>query len=65
MDFALLNAVRNLPDAAYPLQEVYADYISDAVLAEELGFTRYVFLYGRTGGRDYIFHHADLVHADM
>ena len=39
MDFALLNAVRNLPDATYPLQEVYADYISDAVLAEELGFT--------------------------
>lgn len=39
MEFSLLNGVRNHPDAAYPLQEVYADYISDAVLAEELGFT--------------------------
>ena len=39
MEFALLNAVRNLPEAAYSLADVYADYISDAVLAEELGFT--------------------------
>jgi alkanesulfonate monooxygenase SsuD/methylene tetrahydromethanopterin reductase-like flavin-dependent oxidoreductase (luciferase family) len=38
MEFSLLNAVRNLPDAAYDLKDVYADYISDAVLAEELGF---------------------------
>jgi alkanesulfonate monooxygenase SsuD/methylene tetrahydromethanopterin reductase-like flavin-dependent oxidoreductase (luciferase family) len=37
--FSLLNAVRNHPDHAYPLADVYADYISDAVLAEELGFT--------------------------
>ncbi len=36
----MLNGVRNHPDAAYPLREVYADFISDAVLAEELGFTR-------------------------
>jgi alkanesulfonate monooxygenase SsuD/methylene tetrahydromethanopterin reductase-like flavin-dependent oxidoreductase (luciferase family) len=40
MQFSLLNAVRNLPSAAYDLQQVYADYISDAVLAEELGFIR-------------------------
>jgi len=39
MDFTLLNAVRNHPADPYPLQDVYADYISDAVLAEELGFT--------------------------
>ncbi len=39
MEFALLNAVRNLPEAAYSLADVYADYISDAVLAEELAFT--------------------------
>jgi alkanesulfonate monooxygenase SsuD/methylene tetrahydromethanopterin reductase-like flavin-dependent oxidoreductase (luciferase family) len=39
MQFALLNGVRNHPDRPYPLAEVYADYISDAVLAEELGFT--------------------------
>jgi alkanesulfonate monooxygenase SsuD/methylene tetrahydromethanopterin reductase-like flavin-dependent oxidoreductase (luciferase family) len=40
MEFSLLNAVRNHPDSAYALPDVYADYISDAVLAEELGFTR-------------------------
>ncbi len=39
MHFALLNGVRNHPDRPDPLAEVYADYISDAVLAEELGFT--------------------------
>ena len=39
MQFSLLNAVRNHPDAPYALADVYADYISDAVLAEELGFT--------------------------
>ena len=38
VQISLLNAVRNLPDRAYPLTDVYADYISDAVLAEELGF---------------------------
>ena len=38
MDFSLLNAVRNLPQAAYDLKDVYGDYISDGVLAEELGF---------------------------
>lgn len=40
MEFALLNGVRNHPKKAYPLVDVYADYISDAILAEELGFTR-------------------------
>ena len=39
MQYALINGVRNHPDSAYDLQDVYADYISDAVLAEELGFT--------------------------
>ncbi len=38
MQYALINGVRNHPDRAYALQQVYADYISDAVLAEELGF---------------------------
>jgi len=38
LEFSLLNAVRNLPSEAYDLKDVYADYISDAVLAEELGF---------------------------
>lgn len=36
----MISGVRNHPDAPYPLQDVYADYIGDAVLAEELGFTR-------------------------
>jgi len=39
VQFALINGVRNHPDHAYDLKDVYADYISDAVLAEELGFT--------------------------
>ena len=39
MQYALINGVRNHPDSAYALQDVYSDYISDAVLAEELGFT--------------------------
>ncbi len=39
MQFSILNAVRNLPSAPRPLNEVYADFVSDAVLAEELGFT--------------------------
>ena len=38
MQYALVNGVRNHPDAAYALQDVYSDYISDAVLAEEIGF---------------------------
>lgn len=42
MQYALINGVRNHPDTPYDLQQVYADYISDAVLAEELGFRRSV-----------------------
>ena len=38
MQYSLINGVRNHPDAPYDLARVYADYISDAVLAEELGF---------------------------
>jgi alkanesulfonate monooxygenase SsuD/methylene tetrahydromethanopterin reductase-like flavin-dependent oxidoreductase (luciferase family) len=34
----IINAVRNHPSHPYPLEDVYADFISDAVLAEELGF---------------------------
>ncbi len=40
MEFSLLNAVRNHPQSAYAEKDVYADYISDAVLAEEMGFVR-------------------------
>ena len=40
MQFSLLNAVRNHPATPYALKDVYADYVSDALLAEELGFTR-------------------------
>lgn len=40
MEFSLLNAVRNHPQSPYDLTEVYADYISDALLAEEMGFVR-------------------------
>ena len=36
---SLLNGVRNHPDDPAPLVDVYADYLSDAVLAEELGFS--------------------------
>lgn len=43
MKFSLLNAVRNHPSTPAPLVDVYADYISDAILAEELGFTRSVY----------------------
>jgi alkanesulfonate monooxygenase SsuD/methylene tetrahydromethanopterin reductase-like flavin-dependent oxidoreductase (luciferase family) len=39
VQYALISGVRNHPDRAYDLADVYADYISDAVLAEELGFT--------------------------
>jgi alkanesulfonate monooxygenase SsuD/methylene tetrahydromethanopterin reductase-like flavin-dependent oxidoreductase (luciferase family) len=38
MEYALINGVRNHPDKPYSLQRVYSDYISDAVLAEDLGF---------------------------
>src|SRR5262245_50983362 len=34
----IINAVRNHPSHPYALEDVYADYISDALLAEELGF---------------------------
>lgn len=40
MEFVLINGVRNHPGDSYPLVDVYADYISDAILGEELGFTR-------------------------
>jgi alkanesulfonate monooxygenase SsuD/methylene tetrahydromethanopterin reductase-like flavin-dependent oxidoreductase (luciferase family) len=36
--FGIINAVRNHPARPYPLEDVYADYLSDAILAEELGF---------------------------
>ena len=39
MEFSILNAVRNHPDRPSPLSDVYADFVGDAVLAEELGFT--------------------------
>jgi alkanesulfonate monooxygenase SsuD/methylene tetrahydromethanopterin reductase-like flavin-dependent oxidoreductase (luciferase family) len=38
VEYAIINGVRNHPAKPYALQDVYADYISDAVLAEELGF---------------------------
>jgi alkanesulfonate monooxygenase SsuD/methylene tetrahydromethanopterin reductase-like flavin-dependent oxidoreductase (luciferase family) len=38
MDFSILNAVRNHPARPRALNEVYAEFISDAVLGEELGF---------------------------
>lgn len=38
MKIGIINAVRNHPSHPYPLEDVYADFISDAVLAEELGF---------------------------
>ena len=38
MKVGIIQGVRNHPSKPYPLQQVYADYISDAVLAEELGF---------------------------
>ena len=38
MKFGLANAIRNHPARPYALNDVYRDYISDAVLAEELGF---------------------------
>ena len=38
MKVGIVQGVRFHPNKPYPLQQVYADYISDAVLAEELGF---------------------------
>jgi alkanesulfonate monooxygenase SsuD/methylene tetrahydromethanopterin reductase-like flavin-dependent oxidoreductase (luciferase family) len=40
VEFSLLNGVRNHPDTPAPLPDLYADYLSDALLAEELGFGR-------------------------
>src|SRR6187455_3007086 len=40
MEFSLLNAVRNHPQSAYAEKDVYADYIGDALVAEEMGFVR-------------------------
>jgi alkanesulfonate monooxygenase SsuD/methylene tetrahydromethanopterin reductase-like flavin-dependent oxidoreductase (luciferase family) len=37
--FGIANAIRNHPAKAYPLADVYRDYIGDAVLAEQLGFS--------------------------
>jgi len=37
--FGVANAVRNHPERPYALADVYRDYVSDAVLAEELGFS--------------------------
>ena len=39
MKFGLANAVRNHPARPYDLVAVYRDYVSDAQLAEELGFS--------------------------
>ena len=38
MKFGIANAIRNHPDRPYKLADVYRDYISDAILAEELGY---------------------------
>ncbi|MEV6134385.1 LLM class flavin-dependent oxidoreductase [Streptomyces violaceusniger] len=39
MKIGMVMAIRNHPDYAYPLQEVYRDYIDDAVYVEsEMGF---------------------------
>jgi alkanesulfonate monooxygenase SsuD/methylene tetrahydromethanopterin reductase-like flavin-dependent oxidoreductase (luciferase family) len=37
--FGIANAIRNHPARAYALADVYRDYIGDAVLAEQLGFS--------------------------
>lgn len=39
MKFGIANAIRNHPAKAYALADVYRDYIGDAVLAEQLGFS--------------------------
>ncbi len=38
MKVGIINALRNHPSHPYPIKEVYDDYVSDAVLAEKLGF---------------------------
>ena len=38
MKFGIANAIRNHPARPYRLEDVYRDYIGDAILAEELGF---------------------------
>jgi alkanesulfonate monooxygenase SsuD/methylene tetrahydromethanopterin reductase-like flavin-dependent oxidoreductase (luciferase family) len=38
MKIGILNAIRNHPGHPYELQQVYADYIDDVLLAEEMGF---------------------------
>ena len=37
--FGIANAIRNHPAQGLPLADVYRDYIGDAVLAEQLGFS--------------------------
>jgi len=39
MKFGIANAIRNHPARPYALADVYRDYIGDALLAEELGFS--------------------------
>ena len=39
MKFGIANAISHHPAKAYPLADVYRDYIADAVLAEELGYS--------------------------
>lgn len=38
MKVGIIQGVRNHPAKPYPLEQVYKDFISDALLAEELGF---------------------------
>jgi alkanesulfonate monooxygenase SsuD/methylene tetrahydromethanopterin reductase-like flavin-dependent oxidoreductase (luciferase family) len=38
MKVGVINGIRNHPDRPYSLQQVYADFIDDAVYAEKLGF---------------------------
>ena len=39
MDIGLASAIRNLPGKAEPLPRLYRDFLADAELAEELGFS--------------------------
>jgi len=39
MKFGIANAIRNHPAKSYSITEVYKDYVDDARLAEELGFS--------------------------
>jgi alkanesulfonate monooxygenase SsuD/methylene tetrahydromethanopterin reductase-like flavin-dependent oxidoreductase (luciferase family) len=38
MKIGILNGIRNHPGHSYDIQRVYADYIEDSMLAEEMGF---------------------------